>query len=199
MTVCDSSTVIRAVSTTKRMDGLAKRSQAIVVAGLFLPLVGTGCAVPKRVLKPAQDPSLLDDLSYVHYLAHTPVVTVDEGMRAVLMLAGPTERWPTFEDRRAELSRLGAVKDAWRLESDQILTKGTLAYMLRVTCKMPRSLNERLAARTGLGARRYALRTCVDRGLLSYGRTSDPVIGGELVTALTRAQEQRSSTGPEAP
>ena len=158
-----------------------------------------GCVAPARRWQPETPPDDLDDLPYVHYLSRVPVVTVDEGMRAVLMLRGSTRQWPTFEQRQEELRRLGAVKDAWGLEHDQILNKGTLAYMLRTVCALPKSLSEVLAAPTGLGDRRYALRTCVDQGVLPYGRAADPVSGGELLTALTGAERFCLGRGSKSP
>ncbi len=159
-----------------------------MVAGLCISALASGCAAPKRVYKPGQDPSGLNDLAFVHYLAQVPVVTVDEGTRAVLMITGPTGRWPTYQQRVAELKRLGAIKDAWRLEPDQILTKGTLAYTIRTICELPGSLNESLSAVTGLGERRYALQTCVAERVLPFGRPGDPVTGGEILSAVTEAE-----------
>ncbi|MCH7886209.1 MAG: glycosyltransferase, partial [Planctomycetes bacterium] len=108
---------------------------------------------------------------------------------AVLLIVGSTEQLPAFDQQWDELSRRRAVLSTWHLQPGQVLDKATLAYMLRTLCDLPRSLNETLASATGLGDRRYALRTCIDGGLLPYGRPHDPVTGGELLSALTRAQD----------
>jgi hypothetical protein len=155
--------------------------------------------MPLRTFEPAQDPGALDDVSFLHYLATVPVVTVDEGMRAVLLLEGEGARWPTFNERSKELHRIGAVKAAWHLQQEQILNKGTLAYMLRTICKLRRSFNERLAAATGIGDRRYALATCIHAGLLPYGLAHEPVTGGELLSALTAAERQLGPTVDDIP
>ncbi|GAF69285.1 unnamed protein product, partial [marine sediment metagenome] len=131
--------------------------------------------MPRRTFQPEQDEASLDDVSFLHYLATVPVVTVDEGMRAVLLLTGDSTQWPTFEKRYEELRGRGAVKAAWRLRSGRILDKGTLAYMLRTVCSGARSLNEILASKTGIGDRRYALKACVDEGVLPHGLAHEPV------------------------
>ncbi len=172
----------------RRHDRLSRTRVAAILTSLCLCVWTAGCATPVRHWQPACAPDTLEDLRFVHYLASVPVVSVDEGMRAVLMLTGPTEAWPTFEDRHAELCERGCVKPAWRLAPDEVLTHGTLAYMLRATCGIPRSVSEVLAEPTGLGQRRYALRTCTDAGVLPYARASDPVRGGELLTALDAAE-----------
>jgi hypothetical protein len=158
-------------------------------AVFFIGVLPT-CTAPRRTWVPLQDPTQLDDTGFLHYLATAPTVTMDEGARAVLLLIGPTDRWPTYEQRWAELERRGVVKAAWRRSPGDTLDKGTLAYMLRAVCDLPDSLNEWLAARTGLGDCRYALRTCVYHGLLSYGLPHDSVTGGELLSSLSAAESR---------
>ncbi len=160
---------------------------ALVCLGLSVP--PAGCTLPHRTVEPERSPARLDDVEFVHYLAAAPTVTVEEGARAVLLLTGPTSRWPTFADQRAELARVGAFKERWGLHAEDTLDKGTLAFMLGTICRLPRGLNEVLATWTALGDRRYALRTCVDRGLLAYGLPHEAVAGGELLSALTRAEQ----------
>ena len=173
-----------------------------LIPSLALGGLSVGCVMPQRSFQPSHDPDTLNDAVFIHYLATVPVVTVAEGARAVLLIVGSTEQWPTFDQQWDELSRRRAVVSTWRLRPGRILDKATLAYMLRTLCDLPRSLNETLASATGLGDRRYALRTCIDRGLLPYGRPHDPVTGGELLSALTRAQEcgtGESNLAPKTP
>lgn len=160
----------------------------IVLANLLL-LSGAGCKLPHRAHVPPMEAEALDDVSFLHYLASAPTVTVSQGVRAVLMLRGATEQWPTFEEQHKELLRLGAVKAIWKLAPGQTLDKGTFAHMLRVLCDLPAGASEILASVTRLGDRRYALRTCIAEKLLPYGQAHEPVRGGELVAALARAEE----------
>lgn len=143
---------------------------------------------PRRTFQPEQDVAALDDTSFLHYLATVPTVTVDEGLRGVLILSTPEGDFPTFDDRLAELTRQGAIKTRWGLEPDQTLDHGTLAYLLRVLCRTPTSLSAILVLPMGLGDRRYALKTCIDEGLLPYALPNEPVSGGEFVAVLSRAE-----------
>jgi hypothetical protein len=143
---------------------------------------------PRRTFTPPLDVAALDDTGFLHYLATVPTVTVDEGFRAVLLLESEAPQAATFDERLDLLCGRAAVRREWHLEPDQTLDQGTLAYILTKTCRTPRSLCERLAAPSGLGDRRYALKTCVDEGLLAYALPHDPVSGGQLLAALTRTE-----------
>jgi len=151
-------------------------------------LVLIGCSAPHRTYQPPQAPSALNDTAFLHYLATVPTVTVAEGVRAVGLLLDPTPGPASFDDQRRRLEKVGALKPGWALVPEETLEKGTLAFMLSVVCKTPRSLHESAATLTSLGDRRYALKTCIDEGLLPYGLSHDPVTGGELLSALSRAE-----------
>ena len=179
-------TMIPESGRTKRRR--SPRHLRVVLVSLVGAAVGANCTAPHRSYQPTQDPATLDNVSFLHYLATVPVVTVDEGVRAVLLLADDPAARSTFDERIAALGHREAVKQAWHLQPDQILDKGTLAYMLRTVCRLRRSVNERLAASTGWGDRRYALQTCIHAKLLPYGLAHEPVTGGELLSALTAAE-----------
>jgi len=163
------------------------RHSTLAVAVALL-LFQPNCIAPRRVIAPPVDPATLDDTAFLHYLATVPTVTVAEGVRAVGLLTGPSQQPASFEVQRGLLEGLGAVKPRWRLQPSETLDKGTLAYMLTVVCKTPKSLNEAVSAITGLGDRRYALKTCIDEGLMPYGLAHDAVMGGELITSLSKAE-----------
>ncbi len=151
-------------------------------------LLAMGCTAPRRTLTAPADPAVLDDAAFLHYLASVPTVTVGEGGRGVLLLLGPTTDWPSVEEQTAKLREAGALKDDWGLKPDDTLDKGTLSYMLTAILQTPPSVNEKLATITGLGDRRYALKNCIDLGLLPYGLPHEAVTGGELLTALRKAE-----------
>jgi len=167
---------------------MAKMDSRLLIA--LISLIPAGCStLAKRHFVPPIDPAELDDTAFVHYLASVPTVTVSEASRGVFLLLGNSDRWPTYDQRRSELLRIGALQQRWKLEPDDTLDMGTLAYMLRVICDLSPSVSERLAEVTGLGDRRYALRRCVDAGLLPYQSAAQPVRGGEFVAALTKAEK----------
>ena len=183
----------RAVSRNQlhRMKGVAP----VLMIGMLLVIVTTpGCVTPPRTFQPEVDVAQLDDVAFVHYLATAATVTVAEGMRAVVLLLPADERGDA--PRPCELlAKRGAFKEGWRLDSGATLDKGTLAFMLRTVCSLPRSLSETVWSRSGFGDRRFALHTCVDAGLLPYGASHDPVRGGELLSALTKAEEILTEIG----
>lgn len=162
-------------------------------------LLVSGCTLPKRTYQPTVDPARLDDVRFLHYLATVPVVTIEEGMRGVLMLGDINVSSMTFSERSAALQRQGAIRSAWGLERDHLLDQGTLAHMLHATCKLPRSVNLKLAARIGLGERRYALKVCIDAGLMPYGLSHAPVSGGALLSSLTAAEQLLATRNAETP
>ncbi len=166
---------------------------AALVAGIG------GCAMPIRSFTPDVQPNTLGDTAFLHYLATVPLVTVDEGMRAVLLLTDARSHPTDYDTRFDRLLGMGAVRENWQLSADQLLDKGSLAFMLRTVCDLRGGLNEALAARTGLGDRRYALKTCVHAGLMRYARPNDPVTGGELLSALTAAETHMPGAGRQKP
>lgn len=171
----------------------------VALWGVVSVALATGCTQPRRSFQPTVDPDALDDISFVHYLATVPVVTVDEGLRAVLQLTDANARSMTYSERSVTLQRRGAIKASWYLQADRILDKGTLGYMLRNICSLPRGFAEALADKTGLGDRRYALKTCIDAGVLPYGVPHAPVTGGELLSALTVAEGKMAPTELQKP
>ena len=166
------------------MRGTKARRHGGTKGLFFLPfLVLAGCHAPNTANAPRQDTSGMSDMVFLHYLATAPTVTVSEGVRSVLMLSEVTE---------ADLT-----KPQWDLGPDSTLDKGTLAYMLRCVCGLPRGVNEVvLVGGVGLGERRYALQTCIYEGLMPYGRASEPVTGGEVLSALTAAENSKSCRLP---
>lgn len=167
---------------------------ACIAAMVIAPL--TGCAPEIRRWTPPQSPDTLDDAAFLHYLAEAPTASVDEGVRAVLLLV-ETEGKPSTPEARmqAALDR-GLVVPAWRLKPEHVLTRGVLAHMIRRACGIGTDLASAITAPTGLGDRRYAVRACAEERLLVYGSPDGWIRGGELLDAVSRADaylEQRGS------
>ncbi len=170
-----------------------------IVASMIGVVLVPGCATPKRRFQPAVEPDTLPAHVFVHYLATVPVATVDEGCRAVLLLTADGEKAKSFPERRVVLQRLGAWHPSWSIERDSVLDQGTLAYMLRVLCVMPRGLSESLLDGWGATAKRYALRTCTPEGVLPYGQPHRPVSGGMLQSAINRAESYIAEREADSP
>lgn len=176
---------------------VTRNSWCFAFAAVFL--VQVSCVAPRRTFTPPLDVAALDDAGFLHYLATVPTVTVDEGLRAVLLLDVDANA-AAFDERLAVLTERGAVRSEWQLRPDQTFEHGTLAYILTATCGTTRSLSELLAQPIGLGDRRYALKTCIDEALLAYALPRDPVSGGQLLAALTRAETRiRTRGGSDGP
>ncbi|RME40050.1 MAG: hypothetical protein D6788_04220 [Planctomycetota bacterium] len=177
---------------TARPDGrpLIRWTTCLVIAGAIGAVVS--CRTPHRRYRPPHDPDRMSDTVFLHYLASVPVVNVEEGVRAVLMLTEEGKRLDTYESRYEALRDMGAIRPAWRLRPGQVLDKGTLAFWLRTLCRLPRSVNERISDRIGWGDRRNALKVCIYEGLMPHGLPQEPVRGGEMVSALTAAERYLS-------
>ena len=187
--------------TGRREKRSAARARLHLLLGSFIAtgLLAGGCALPKRTYQPSVDPARLDDVRFLHYLATVPAVTVDEGMRGVLMLGDTNVSSMTFSERSAALQRQGAIRSAWGLERDRLLDQGTLAHMLCAVCALPLSINQKLTTRIHLGERRYSLKACIDAGLMPYGLPHTPVSGGALLSSLTAAGRRIATQTSKTP
>lgn len=175
------------------------RVPALVLVGLFGTL--GGCAY-SRQYEPSVDPNTLSDVQFVHYLVTVPVVTVEEGCRAVMIAADGEDSFSDHGERYAAMEQRGLVRAAWKLEGQQVLDTGTLAFMLSKVCSLPPSVNSVLLGSWGLGDRRYALKQAVRYNLIRYAPPYKSVTGGEMVAALASADEYMARHGvyelPEA-
>lgn len=175
---------------------MVRRIAAFVLLGMCV--VATSCS-QTRSYEPPVDPNTLDETQYVHYLARVPLVTFEEGCRAMVILMEGQDRYASHEEREAFLVSAGAVRESWKLTPEQTLDTGTLAYMLAAACDVPPTAGTALLGSWGLGDRRYALRQVVDEGLLTYAPDYKPVAGGDLVMALAHAEDYMTNTGQTEP
>ena len=171
------------VAGTGQSESATRVAVALVV--VCAALVVSGCGGPRR-FEPAQNPDALPSTSFLHYLATVPVASVAEGYRAILLVADGEENWTTHEQRRAELTRRGLVREAWRLEPNDMLDKGTLAYMTSGVCRLPEGLNTLLLGSWGLGDRRYALKQVAAAGIMDYDVPYRVLRGGEVLGILAK-------------
>lgn len=165
---------------------------------LALVIVAAGCS-QTRSYEPPVDPHTLDETQYVHYLASVPLVTYEEGCRALVILMEGKDRFSSHEEREAFLRSAGVVRESWKLSPEKTLDTGTLAFMLAAACDVPPTVDTILLGSWGLGDRRYALRQMVDEGLLSPAPDYKPVAGGDLVMALAHAEDYMARSGKTAP
>lgn len=164
----------------------------LILSGAALWMAG--CAATRN-FTPETDPNTLDGTSFIHYLGTVPVVTVDEGCRAILLIADGQENFQSHQARYDELLRRGIIRTAWNLQADRLLDKGTLGYMAVQVCQADRGLNSLLLGSWGLGDRRYALQDAVAAGLMLFDAEFRPVRGGELLGVLSRMDDLMAKKG----
>lgn len=169
--------------------------QLVMVIGTAGVLFSAGCATPKRTYQPAQDHNSLNELEFVHYLSDLPAVSMDEAYHAMLLLLREEATGMSFEQREAILTQRGIARKAWGLSANDLLDKGTLAYMVVQVCRLPQWVNDLALGSWGLGDRRYALRRAVWYDMVPYGMPYHAVTGGELLATITKAADYMEQKG----
>lgn len=166
----------------------------MTVACLGLALVAGGCTAP-RTTKMEIDAKTLSDEGFLNYIANVPLVTVDEAYRAMLLLADGEETKETFEERRTELESRGIARAAWRLQPDNVIDMGSVAFMVCRICQIKGGINMHLFASWGLGDRRYALRELIFREMVDEAVEYQYVRGSDLFTLMRKADELMEKKG----
>lgn len=146
----------------------------------------SGCAQPRQG-EPETDPSQLSDDGFQVYIARAPLITVDEAYRAMLILADGEDTSKTFDERREKLESRGIAKAAWRLQAENVIDAGSLAYMVCRICKISGGINATLFGSWGLGDRRYALRELIYRQMVDEMIDYQYVTGADLHGLMRKA------------
>ena len=172
-----------------------KRGQSVLAGVAILAVVlAAGCS-QTRQFQPQVDRESLSDTEFLHYLADVPVVTFEEACRGVLIAADGADAYDGYAERGAELERRGVIRASWGLKPDDVLDRGTLAFMLAEVCDLPPSVDSTIFGSWGLGDRRYALKRAVYREMIVYGPTYEMITGGEFVEALANADAYMAKAG----
>ncbi len=166
---------------------LADLTRAALVGVLSFGVIG-GCARPRKTA-PAVDPAGLDDMGFQAYLADIPLVTVDEACRAMLILADGEDKTKTWSKRREVLLSRGLIRSAWGLQPNNLVDRGTVAFMICRICEIRGGVNCLVLGSVGLGDRRYAHRELVHRGLMPRSTEWQSITGGQMVSLLGKADE----------
>ena len=144
---------------------------------------------------PQVDHGTLGSSEFVHFLAKQPVATFDQSCRAMLLVSDGEETLQTFEERVAELQSRGVIRAEWNLNSNDVVDRGTIAYMIHRGCKMPGGINTWLSTFSGFGDRRYALKEVVRQRVMTYGLPHQILTGGEVMDAFAKADDYMAKTG----
>jgi hypothetical protein len=125
--------------------------------------------------------------AYLRRIFEKDRASYGDACRALLSILKDEHSDADFAAISGDLSGRGIVSADWGLQETSLLTKGTLAYMLCQALEIKGGLTMRLF---GVN-RRYALRECQHKGLISGGVMNEYVTGRELIDVLTNATVYR--------
>lgn len=166
-----------------------RKSRHVASVGVLCAVVSVvGCAHPRKTVLET-DPSTLDDVTFQAYIADLPVLTVDEACRAVLILYDGQDPSKNWQQRRERALERGLIRKTWRLSPEDVVDRGTVAYMICRTCRIRGGINAMVFGAVGIGDRRYAHRELVYLGLLSQGSVRQAMTGAQMVSLLGKADE----------
>ena len=160
--------------------------RAIVYLAMFMVASLSACAAPRKT-EPKVDAKTLSDDGFQVYLADVDLVTVDEGYRAMLILADGEDTCKTFEERKQKLEERGIARPAWNLKETNVIDSGSVAFMVCRICKINGGLNSFLFGSWGLGDRRYALRELVYRDMMDQNVAYQYMTGPALFALIRKA------------
>lgn len=176
------------------LKSAAGRLCATLLTTLSCAALLSGCARPRQTPPPV-DPSKLSDDGFLHYLGEVPVVTVDEGFRAMLILADGEDTSKDFNDRYSKLVNRGIARREWELKAENVIDRGSVAAMVCRICRIGGGVNQRVFGSIGLADRRYAVRDLVYERIMADGPDYAGVKGGELIALLTKADGYMDEQG----
>lgn len=165
----------------------------LALLGLCCCLAGA-CAGPRQS-QPTVDPATLSDDAFQAYLAEVDVVTVDEAYRAMLVLADGEDVCKTFEERKQKLESRGIARPQWKLQPEDVVDAGSVAYMICRVCKIRGGVCHNLFGRPGLGDRRYALRELIYREMLDDTADYQYMTGAAMVGLMAKADAVMEKQG----
>ncbi len=163
---------------------IAKQGLLFLCVTLLLSQM-VGCSAAKPAKTQSVDKGLVvDEMDFLDYMVRKPKCTVADAVRGVCLLSKGSDVGKTYAECYQYLRERKAVRDAWKLEPDQWIDRGTLAFMLLRTANLGGGVNMRIFASWGLGDRRFAYREMCYRALMPDGVSYQVVSGPEFVTTL---------------
>lgn len=133
----------------------------------------------------------LDSATLAYELAYQTWCSNDQACSMVLLMLNGEDRYQSFAQRLRALIAEGLVQESWKLNGDDSVTKGTLAYMICEVMQIKGGVMMYL-----LPSRRYAYREAVDRGLMLYGSENEPLTGPEVVGIVGRVARIQEKERP---
>jgi len=157
---------------------------AVVICGTF------ACSSSPRVR--FQPTPVKESARFTREVVDKEAVTVRDGVAAILILIDKYEPNRTFEQ---QLDLIGQdvieQKERTKLKDSDTLTRGTLAYLITGALETKGGLTMRIFGRSN----RYALRECIDCGIIEKGSAGSAVSGRELISVLANAESYTVRNG----
>jgi hypothetical protein len=126
----------------------------------------------------------VDEMDFLDCMVKKTKCTVADAARATCMLATGGDVGKTYTDRYQYLLENKMVRPEWKLQPEQWVDRGTLAYMFLKAGGLKGGVNLLIFGSWGLGDRRYAYREMRYHELMDEGVDYCCVSGPEMVTAL---------------
>jgi hypothetical protein len=144
--------------------------------------------VPLFALQEKQEPPKGDKpkesrTAYLRRIFEKDRASYGDACRAILSVIKEEHSDADFAAISGDLTGRGVVNAEWGLQEANLLTKGTLAYMVCQALEIKGGVTMRIF---GIN-RRYALRECIHRRLIVGGTTDEFVTGRELIDVITNA------------
>jgi hypothetical protein len=158
-------------------------------------LVVVGCSQISRPEQAQQGEQVAADLFLHEHLQSQSMVTTAEAYRAMVMLAEGRDEINSFAGREEYLLANNIIRPEWKLRRDQVVDRGTVAYMVLKVLGLRGGVNFNIMGRLGIGDRRYALRELIYRDVMANGPPYRFISGAELVDVLGRADAVMAEEG----
>lgn len=136
----------------------------------------------------------VDDFLHDHLPAQ-PVVTVGEAYRSMLLLAEGDDPFNSFAQREEALLTKGIIRSQWKLQREEAVDRGTIAYMVAKIIGLKGGFNRAVFGELGLGDRRYALRELVYHQIMPLTPPYRYITGAELIDVVGKADRFMAAKG----
>jgi hypothetical protein len=186
---------------------MANRITTLTLFAILITLAG--CSYKRAAITTTQeatatapaepDCQVVDEMDFLDCMVKKIKCTVADAARATCMLATGGDIGKNYPDRYQYMLDCGLVRKEWKLQPDQWIDRGTLAYMFLKAAGMKGGINMHLFGSWGLGDRRYAYREMRYYELMDEGVDYCCVSGPELVTALGKVDRFCQDRGKYSP
>lgn len=155
-----------------------------------------GCAQVSRPEQVQAGEQANPDTFLHEHLQQQSFATVGEAYRAMVMLAEGEDKFDSFAAREEYLVAKDVAREEWKLERENAIDRGSVAYMVLQILKVRGGVNMNVYGRLlGVADRRYAVRELVYMGIMQDGPPYRFMSGSELVDVIGNADAYMAKEG----